>query len=148
MSLMLLIGLDLHVLNRLGDLITHQSRHMLAWMQQSRTSSHCDAQYTFRTWSCNKYINTLGPTQKWPLFHRRHFQAHFREWKLFFFQYNFTEICSHGSNYQYANIGCDDGLSPNRRQAIIWTKCGRVYIRIHAFLSLNDLRVMTGACIS
>ena len=29
-------------------------------------------------------------------FHRRHLQIHFREWKILYFDSNFTEICSYG----------------------------------------------------
>ena len=40
----------------------------------------------------------LSPRTKWPPFHRRCFQMHFREWKVFCFDLNFTEVCSWGSN--------------------------------------------------
>ena len=36
-----------------------------------------------------------------------------------------------GSNYQYSNIGSDNGLAPIRQQVIIWTKHGIVYWRIY-----------------
>ena len=48
------------------------------------------------------------------------------------FVYNFTEVCSLGSNYQYSNIGSDNGLAPTRRQAIIWTNHDKItdaYVR-------------------
>ena len=35
---------------------------------------------------------------KWPPFHRWHFQRHFLEWKLMNFNKYFTEICSYWSN--------------------------------------------------
>ena len=54
----------------------------------------------------------------------------FLEWILFYFGSNFTEICSQRSNQQFASIGSDNGLAPNRRQAIIWTNDGLVYWRI------------------
>ena len=50
-----------------------------------------------------------------------YFLGHFLEWKLFNFNYNFTELCSLGSNWQYGIIGSDSGLAPNRCQAIMWT---------------------------
>ena len=40
------------------------------------------------------------------------------------FDQNFTEVCSHGSNWQYPSISSDNGLAPARRQAIIRTNDG------------------------
>ena len=60
-------------------------------------------------------------------------------WELRYFDLNFTEICSQGSNKQYGSIGSDNGLVLNWRQAIIWTNDGLVYWCIHASLSLNEL---------
>ena len=54
----------------------------------------------------------------------------FLEWILFYFGSNFAEICSHWYNQQFSSIGSDNGLAPNRRQAIIWTNDGLVYRRI------------------
>ena len=45
-----------------------------------------------------------------------------------------------GSNWQYVIIGSDNGLAPNRRQAIIWTNEGPVYWRMYASLDHNLLR--------
>ena len=47
--------------------------------------------------------------------------------KLLVLNYNFTEICSLRSNWQYGSIGSDNGLAPNRRHAIIWTNYGLGY---------------------
>ena len=58
------------------------------------------------------------------------------------FNYNFTEICSLGSNWQYGSIGSDNGLAPNRRQAIIWTNDGPGYWRLYASLDLNELNAV------
>ena len=52
---------------------------------------------------------------------------------------NSIEVCSLQSNWQYSNIGLDNGLAPTRRQAIIWTNDGRSYQRIYASLGLNEL---------
>ena len=41
-----------------------------------------------------------------------------------------TETCSLWSNWQYGSIGSDNGLAPNKRQAIILTKVGMLYWRI------------------
>ena len=53
----------------------------------------------------------------------RHYDdgMYFREWNVLYFVKKFTEICSWGSNWQQPNIGLNNGLAPNRRQAIIWT---------------------------
>ena len=45
----------------------------------------------------------------------------FLEWKYMNFAYDFGEICSQGLNEQYSSIESDNGLSPTRQQAIIWT---------------------------
>ena len=58
------------------------------------------------------------------------------------FQLNFKyfiEMYSLGSNWQYVIIDSDNGLVPDRRQALIWTKDGLVYLRMYASLGLNDL---------
>ena len=46
---------------------------------------------------------------------------HLFKWKLLNFEWYFIEMCSLGSTWQYIIIGSDNGLAPNRRQAIIWT---------------------------
>ena len=75
---------------------------------------------------------------KWPPFFRRHFQMDFLEWKCVDFDYDFTEVCSNGTNLQYTSIGLDNGLAPARRQAIIWTNGGKfsdAYMRHPASMS-------------
>ena len=49
---------------------------------------------------------------------------------------DFTEVSCKGLNLQYFNIGSDTGLTPTRRQAIIWINrkykdyvCGRCQCR-------------------
>ena len=74
----------------------------------------------------------------------------FSQRKLLYFSSNFTEICSQGSNYQFTSIGSDDGLVPNRRQGIFWTKGGLIYWCMYVSLSLNELTHwgrMTNICI-
>ena len=61
------------------------------------------------------------------------------EWKVWNFKWNFNEICYLGPNWQYGNIGSDNCLAPNRRQAIIWTNDGLGYWRIYASLSFDEL---------
>ena len=55
----------------------------------------------------------------------------FRQWKCLNFDKNFIEVCSQGSHWQYSSIGSDNGLAPNKRKAIMWTKdvlgCRRIY---------------------
>ena len=58
---------------------------------------------------------------------RRHFQTHFLEWKLLYFDSDFTEIYFQGSNLKYASIGSKKGLVLIRQQAIIWTNDSLVY---------------------
>ena len=54
-------------------------------------------------------------------------EMHFCEWKVLYFDRNFTEVCSYESNWQYPSIGLDNGLVPNRQQAIIWTNAELIY---------------------
>ena len=49
------------------------------------------------------------------------------------------KCCSYGSSYQYSSIASDNGLAPNRRQAIIWTKGDPVQWRIYASPGHNEL---------
>ena len=55
------------------------------------------------------------------------------------YDYNFTEVYSQGSNWQYFSIGLDNGLALNSRQAIIWTNDDLFYQRIYASPGLNEL---------
>ena len=68
------------------------------------------------------------------------FSNAFLWWKCMNFDYNFTEVCSQGSSLQYSIIGLDNGLAPNRRQAIIWTNDGLCFCHIYASLGLNELK--------
>ena len=43
------------------------------------------------------------------------------------------------SNWQYSNIGSDNGLAPNRQQVIIWTNDDSVQRCIYASLGLSEL---------
>ena len=63
---------------------------------------------------------------------------HFHEWKLLNFRLNFTEICFLGSNWQYGSIDSDNGLVPNRHQAIIWSSVGMLCWCIYASLGLHE----------
>ena len=58
------------------------------------------------------------------------------------FGVNFT-VCFHGSNWQQTSVGSDDGLEPNRQQAIIWTNDGIVHWQIYASLSVISPNLKT-----
>ena len=45
-----------------------------------------------------------------------------------------SEVCSQGSNWQYLNIISDNGLAPNRHQAIIWANADPIHWHIYASL--------------
>ena len=60
-------------------------------------------------------INILRPEQD-----GCHFQIQFLAWKLLYFYSNFTFFVRKGPTNQIS-IGPDNGLVPNRSQAIIWT---------------------------
>ena len=47
-----------------------------------------------------------------------------QEWKVLYFDSNFTDVCSYGSNWQKISIGLGNGLAQNRLQAIVWTRDG------------------------
>ena len=82
-----------------------------------------------------------SPWIKWNMmpFHRQYFHMHFREWKVLYFDKNFTEICSKGFNWQQTSTGLDNGLAPNRRQAIIWTNADPINWCIYAALGGDEL---------
>ena len=52
-------------------------------------------------------------------------QLHWLHWLQFYW------ISSLGSNWQFVSIGWDDGLAPNRWQAIIWTNDSLFHWCIH-----------------
>ena len=67
---------------------------------------------------------------------------HFREWKILYFDYNFTDVWSQGSNWQSCGIGLDNGLAPNRWQAIILTNADPINWRIYATPGGDELTQM------
>ena len=88
---------------------------------------------------------THFPRTKWLPFRRRRLCMHFHEWKVLYFDLNFNEVCSSGSNWQYTSVCSGNGLAPNRRQAITWTNGSPVHWRIYAALGGDEL---TQVCIS
>ena len=85
------------------------------------------------------------PEQKWPLVCRLHFQIHFVQWKLLFHYLTHWGRATHICVSKLPIIDSDNGLSPGRCQAIIWTNAGilligplgtkfsEILIKIHAF---------------
>ena len=59
------------------------------------------------------------------------FSNTFFEWRLLNFKWNSIEIRYLWFWWQYVNIGSDNGLAPNRRQAISWTNEGMFYWRTY-----------------
>ena len=61
---------------------------------------------------------------------------YFLKWKLFNFKSNFIEICSFGYNWRYVSTLSDNGLAPNRQQAITSSNDP-----VHSYVSpsLNEL---------
>ena len=93
------------------------------------------------TW-CRHGLDTLRPRQN-----GRHFaddicKGIYLNENFSILHKNFTAICSLGSNRHNGSIVSDDGLAPNRRQAIIWTNVDMLYWRIYAPLGLNELKSM------
>ena len=84
-----------------------------------------------------KTVNPLWPRQDGRHVCRR--QMHFLQWKYLNLNENFTDVCSQGSNSQYASIGSDNALVPNRRQTIIWTNDDLGYQYMYASLGLNGI---------
>ena len=75
--------------------------------QDNRHVAHDIFNYIFWNWKKRilKKIIAIGSLVsssciKWPSLRRRHFQMHFYEWKILYFDSNFTEICSCWSNWQ------------------------------------------------
>ena len=81
-------------------------------------------------------VNTLRLRPDGRYFCWRHVPVHFLDWMK---TCHVIEICSPRSNWQQAIIVSDNGLSMNRRQAIIWTIDGITYWCIYASLGLHEL---------
>ena len=87
-----------------------------------------------------QWVNSSPPRTKLPPFRRRHFQMHFREWKVLYIDQHFPEVCSYGVNWQQPSIGLDNGLAANRRHAISWANADPVRRRIYATLGGDELK--------
>ena len=87
-----------------------------------------------------EFIETLGLRENGchitnDIFRCISLNENFQIWK----KKKFTEICSLGFDWQYGSIGSDNGLAPNRRLAINWSKDGMSYWCKYASLGLNEL---------
>ena len=90
--------------------------------------------------ACTGWHSTLGPKQN---------DHHFAEdiLKCIFsnenackvIQFSLMFVLNGSINNKWSIIGTDNGLAPNRRQAIIWTIDGIVYWRIYVSPGLNVL---------
>ena len=78
----------------------------------------------------------------YPPFSIHHFQMHFVECKCINFDSDFTEVSSQWSNQQYSSIESYNGLTPLRREAIMWINDGLICWRIIASLGLNELNFL------
>ena len=78
--------------------------------------------------------NTLRARQNGQPFCRGHFQIHFLEWEILYFQPNFIDVCSQVCTWQQASIDSDNGLASNTWQAILWTNGGLTYWHIEGIL--------------
>ena len=84
------------------------------------------------------HVLIIFPWTKWPRFRRRYFQMHFREWKVLYWFRTWFALClydithwgrvTHVCVNKLTIIDSDNGLSPGRRQAIIWTDDGILLI--------------------
>ena len=64
---------------------------------------------------------------------------HFREWKILYLDWNFTEVCSQESYWQQHSTGSDNGLAPNKQQAIIQTNADLIHWCIYAALGGDEI---------
>ena len=51
-----------------------------------------------------------------------HFEIHFCEWWFLYFDSNFIEVYSEGSNWQWISIGWGDDLMSNKQDVITYRK--------------------------
>ena len=90
--------------------------------------------YASRPVACYASFNTSSEKNGRHFAGRRNFQMHFIEWKVLYFDSNFTELC-----WQWVTIASGNGWAPKRRQVIIWTNADPVHRRIYATLGgLNN----------
>ena len=83
----------------------------------------------------NLRVNSLGglrwyaallthpPWTKWPTFRRPHFQMHFHGRNVLYFDSNFIDVRSQGSNWQYVSIGSGNCLEPKQATSHYLDQC-------------------------
>ena len=81
------------------------------------------------------YDLTHLPWTKWLPFHRPHFQLHFLEWKVLYFDSNFTGVCSKGSNWKLEQLEC---LRSEIPPAPPWLSILLIHIRSHIITSQSQ----------
>ena len=108
----------------------------LWWMQ---TSINCST--AIYVWN----VLLISLWTQWPPFRRPYFQMHFRKWFTYVFWLKFQWILFLRSNWQLPSIGLDNGLAPNRRQAIIWIDANPIRWRIYAVAGGNELINQSGS---
>ena len=74
----------------------------------------------------------ISPWKKWPSFCRRNFHMHFDEWK-------FCTLIKISPKFVPKGPIDNNGLVPNRRQAIIWTNDDPIHRCIYAALRRDGL---------
>ena len=80
------IDLICKMINRSGNNLAHALR--------AEHVQSCDLIELFIRLDWKILIFTYLPWTKWLPFPKQHFQMHFHEWKVFYFDSNFTEVCS------------------------------------------------------
>ena len=88
-----------------------------------------------------KYILTHCCRDKIAAISMRHFQMHFLN-EMYEFRPKSIQVCSQESIELYSNIGSDNGVAPNRSQAIIQSNDGWCFWRIHTLLGLKEFNVI------
>ena len=93
--------------------------------------------------NCRSWTRSLSPLDKTVAFRRRYFQMQFYECNVLYFGSNFTRGGSLGSNWQQPSIGLNNGLAPNRRQAIVWINADLIQWRLYVALRGDELTCLT-----
>ena len=130
------------LINFLQIFTTHNNSWFSTWWITSREiSSHTQ---------CHKVTRALThppPPDKMAVISQTIFSYAFSWMKSLSFWLKFHWSLFLRSNWQYPNIGLDNGLAPNRRQAIILTNnADAIHWRIHAALGgdeLSDLNLVS-----
>ena len=79
-------------------------------------------------------IQNIDPRIKWQALRRKQFWFFF-VLKWIYFDSNFT-IFSQWFNPHASSISSDNGLAPNRKEAVVWNNDGIIHWRIYAALGL------------